>query len=112
MTEQGKPISEKISETVAGAQQKVAETLEAAKAKATVIWLVESWDCEGRSSRPLAFFPTEAEAAQVASHTGPMGTKSEPREKLMFATAADYEAYSRAQYAMESAGRAAYDATR
>ena len=37
MTDQGKPISEKISETVAGARQKVAETLEAAKAKASEV---------------------------------------------------------------------------
>jgi hypothetical protein len=86
--------------------------LEAAKAKATVVWLVEEWDCEGRSSRPVAFFSDEAEARKIADSTGPMGGHSEPREHLMFATAKDYAAFSRAKYDAESAGQAASEATR
>ena len=37
MAEQGKPISEKISDTMASAQEKVSETMESAKAKASEV---------------------------------------------------------------------------
>jgi hypothetical protein len=93
MTEQGKPISEKISETVAGAQQKVAETLEAAKAKASEVRKaaraageVESrpWQAaSGGPCRPPARPPASASLLSAALGTlqdlpGPVAARAQP----------------------------------
>lgn len=86
--------------------------LAALEAKATTLYQVLAWDCEGRYSHPVGIFSTKEEADKVAATTGPMGTPSESVPSLVWDNAQDYKAFNKLMREKAQAETAAYERTR